>query len=228
MSLLSHADLAGICDEVYTDMHPTIGDPGGVRMYFRPQQDEFVVCFAGTPVSGPDERAAWMRDFNVWPWWYYGMGVLHKGFGDGATEAWAQIHRKLPPAKFYTFTGHSLGGALATGTAACYASQQGHLPFRLITFGCPRMAAWGNQRFMNLIERATLARWYQRDGDPVPHVPFSRIFQWDWYQDWPYRVHVGEQLPGSDTQFRLWPLDPKNDPNHNIKLYWKDLQFLRV
>jgi hypothetical protein len=228
VTLLSHTDLAGMCNEVYTDANPTLGDPGGVRMYFRPRANEFVVCFAGTPVSGQDEIAAWMRDFDAWPWWYYGLGVLHKGFGNGTTEAWAQIHRQLPSSPFYTFVGHSLGGALATGVAACYASRPSHQPFRLITFGCPRMVAWGNNRFMRLVEQATVARWYQRAGDPVPHVPFSRLFGWPWYKNWDYRITIGEPLPGSDIDLPLWPLDPKNDQNHNILQYQKDLRLMGV
>ena len=220
--MLRDADLAAICAEVYTDPNPSIGDPGGVRMYLRPQADELVVCFAGTPVTGQDAIAAWMRDFDAWPQWFHGLGVLHRGFGEGALEAWAQLHRRLPTAPVYTFTGHSLGGALACGAAACYASANPRGLFRLTTFGCPRMVFWGNGRFTRLIGQAYAPpRFYQRACDPVPHVPFKRLLWINWYQDWWLRIPIGEPLPGSDP---AW-LDPAaNDQNHNIVLYEQDLR----
>ena len=70
------------------------------------------------------------------------------------------------------FTGHSLGGALATIAATCMSVQfmeHTNLVIECHTFGSPRV---GNQSFVNIFNRFVhVSNRYVNDLDPVPMIP---------------------------------------------------------
>ncbi len=118
--------------------------------------------------------------------------VMHQGFLEALTPVWSQIDAalaKLTCPVFYT--GHSLGAALATLSAAR------RRPQAVYTFGSPRV---GNQAFVASLSTVPIYRIVD-DGDIVATLPPEAMG---------FR-HVGTEhrliAPGSDSPLRHL-LDP--------------------
>jgi hypothetical protein len=176
-----------------------------VRVDFVPRGEEIVVVMPGTH---PLDALDWARDLFAWPVGIAGIGLVHAGFGQGALEAWGIVDRELRRDGLATYAGHSLGGAMAVGLAALHAIHRPQQPFRLVTFGAPRVgfaAPWLRWRLRSAVE----ALQYARAGDIVPNVPMR-----------PY-LHGGRRvaLGASAGDFIA---------NHAIKLYQSDLKTLGV
>ena len=81
-----------------------------------------------------------------------------------------KLSNKITPR--VVFTGHSLGGALATIAATCMSVQfmeHSNLIVECHTFGSPRV---GNQSFVNIFNRfVSVSHRYVNDLDPVPMIP---------------------------------------------------------
>lgn len=72
------------------------------------------------------------------------------------------------------FTGHSLGGALATIASLYYSVKYKKLNISCITFGSPRV---GNERFTYLFDVYVKKSYrYINRYDPIPCIPFSKNF----------------------------------------------------
>jgi hypothetical protein len=164
--MISHADLARLAERVYlAPWSATIA--ADVHYALLPREDEVVVALPGTH---PTEALDWLRDLSFWPVRVQGIGWVHSGFGLGAQAALARMARDLPKDGLITFTGHSLGGALAICLAALHAHQRPEVAFRVVTFGAPRVGfllPWIGRRLRLAIERVQ----YARAGDLVPGVP---------------------------------------------------------
>jgi pimeloyl-ACP methyl ester carboxylesterase len=168
--------------------------------------EEVVVALPGTnPASALD----WLRDLSLLPVWTRGIGYVHCGFGLGARAAWVKMAPNLPTDRLVTFCGHSLGGALAACLAAIHAYERPVVPFRLVTFGQPRVA-FLNPWFGHLLSRGREKAIYARRGDPVPDVP-----------PWPYLRGGGSTMIGT-------ALDDQPIANHSITKYAADLKALGV
>ncbi len=167
--------------------------------------DEFVVALPGTRLTDIRE---WFLDFSFWPTWIPGIGYVHTGFGAGAQAVWAKILPGLPTDKLITFTGYSLGGAIASCLAAMYAAERPGFPFRLVTFGAPR-PAFLNLSFGRLLSLGEEKTFYARNGDIVPDLPS------------PLYLHGGPQTD-IGTSVGNAPQD------HLIAYYAKDLKALGV
>ncbi|MDE2471135.1 MAG: lipase family protein [Bradyrhizobium sp.] len=128
---------------------------------------ETVVALPGTHPSDPSD---WLRDLSVWPARLRGLGLVHAGFGLGARAAWVRMAPALPADRLVTFTGHSLGGALAACLGAIHAYERPGVPFRVVTFGQPRVALL-NPCFGRLLGKGVERALYARRGDIVPDVP---------------------------------------------------------
>lgn len=89
----------------------------------------------------------------------------HAGFTIALNDIWGDIEKELVKhkGKKITFTGHSLGGALAALAAHRYK------PTYLITFGQPRVAGEELGAYFEGIEYYR----FVNKGDIVPHLPFG-------------------------------------------------------
>jgi len=164
--MISHSALAEIAATVYRGPWSSTVD-ADVHYALLPREGEIVVALPGTH---PLDALDWLRDFSFWPERIRGLGLVHSGFGLGARAAWARMAPILSRDKLITFTGHSLGGALAIGLAALHAYERPHVPFRIVTFGAPRVGfllPWISHRLRRAVERAQ----YARLGDIVPDAP---------------------------------------------------------
>lgn len=130
-----------------------------------------VVAFRGTEVKHINSVADIISDINFAMVDFYGKGLVHKGFKLAFDEVlsekvglWTYVQELMDrgAADELYFTGHSLGGALAT-LAAVYLDS---LPHPLVTFGAPRV---GNPEFCSHLPEET---WrFINAGDPVPYLP---------------------------------------------------------
>jgi hypothetical protein len=118
------------------------------------------IAFRGTQ---PSNIKDFLVDALVFPIEWEGAGRVHTGFLGSYNSIEKQLHNWLKPHKDRTiyFTGHSLGGALATLAAALVPGSN------LVTFGSPRV---GNQKFVEMFNGRTIYR-YVNDADIVARVP---------------------------------------------------------
>lgn len=164
--MISHGALAEIAATVYRSPWSNTVE-ADVHYALLPRDDEIVVALPGTH---PLDALDWLRDVSIWPVRVRGLGFVHSGFGLGALGAWAQMAPVLSRSGLITFTGHSLGGALAICVAALHAYERPGVALRVVTFGAPRaglLFPWLALRLARAVERVE----YARVGDIVPNVP---------------------------------------------------------
>jgi triacylglycerol lipase len=105
------------------------------------------------------------------PWPPY-AGRVHGSVGHELIRVWPQIETKLldlPHPQPLFFTGHSLGGAMATLASAV---SRKRIPRATYTFGAPRV---GDAAFVASIQPVPLHR-VENAHDPIPMVP--RLLDW--------------------------------------------------
>ena len=185
--MLSHADLAILAGRAYSGPQ-SVTVALDVRADYLPRPDELVVVCPGTH---PDDPLDWIRDLRALPSWIPSLGLLHSGFGRGGFTLWQDVRTKLPATGLVSYIGHSLGGALVQVLAALHSRERPHQPFRMISFGAPRVASIGNWQFGPLVRRGVQAVEYRRAGDIVPSVP-PRVF--DKHPTW--GDGIGTAAPG--------------------------------
>jgi hypothetical protein len=139
--------------------------------------NNIVVAFRGsynTP-NAIEDAEFWLSDCDFAPEGVGGVKVEHGfqvAYNTVREEMLAAVATGLQecPSCTITFTGHSLGAAMATLSAAEVAStSNGTAATTLFTFGCPRV---GNTKFVewshSLIKSTTRVA---RERDIVPHIP---------------------------------------------------------
>lgn len=112
----------------------------------------------------------WIRDFRFAPIVLRAhpqLGPCHDGFLRGVESVIGPILNATIGKKVY-IDGHSLGGALAVGTAALF-TLAGRPVETVVTFGAPR---FGMAPFVSLLKPVTV-RQYRNGNDPVPDLPLS-------------------------------------------------------
>ena len=140
-------------------------DRDGSQAYsFINDTDHVVACRGTEPNEWNDLKA----DLDATTAVAETMGRVHRGFKREVDDIWPSIERNLiHNTKALWFTGHSLGGAMATICAGrCMLSHIKSNPTQIITFGSPRV---GNKRYINFV-KVNHIRWVN-NNDIVTKVP---------------------------------------------------------
>ena len=148
----------------------------------------------------------WVYNVDAMPRSWPGDGRVHSGFARALAQVWPHLQARLEAlageGATIHFTGHSLGGALATLAAALWDSDPAQCC--TATFGAPHA---GNAEFAAAYSQVPITR-VTRGGDPVPDLPapVSAVSRLNY-------THVGTPLvlpgqseprPGSRLTIRQW------------------------
>ncbi|MEZ6125638.1 MAG: lipase family protein [Planctomycetaceae bacterium] len=146
-----------------TDCH--FFDRDGAQAYTIWNETDCVVACRGTE---PNEWNDIKADVNAVAVLTETFGRVHRGFKQEVDDLWPMLENALTEnRKTLWFTGHSLGGAMATICAGrCYLSEIESMPQALFTFGSPRV---GDKRFVNFVQ-LDHSRWVN-NNDIVTRVP---------------------------------------------------------
>jgi len=133
------------------------GARGASRAFLAQSEKVSALVFKGT-----DSIEEWLQNIKFaqrhWP----PGGKVHRGFIEAFGPLWRELKADLTELKSPVFfTGHSLGGAMASLAATHVA------PSGLITFGAPRV---GDQAFIALLEKFSVDRFVSC-SDLVPTLP---------------------------------------------------------
>jgi hypothetical protein len=169
---MRHSDLAALAQRAYTAT-PEWQCAGHVRAMLDIVDGVPVVSVPGTdPMSFADDS----RDLDCDQVFVPGLGYCHDGFQSAALSIWPMVKETLfangKHAPRITFTGHSLGGAIAVILAALTLRDKLADEVELVTFGCPRVGA---QRLALSLFSAKKTL-YRFGIDPVTQVPFTWLF----------------------------------------------------
>lgn len=149
----------------------------GTQAILLADDEKIIVGFRGSEPLLED----WITDFKIRKT-ASPCGNVHRGFKAALNWVWTDIETAiedirapLPRDKHQTlwFTGHSLGGALATmATAACKFNEQPIVVNGLYTFGQPRV---GSEKFAAAFNAAFKAQTFRfvNNNDVVTRVPPS-------------------------------------------------------
>lgn len=156
----------------------------GTQGYFAEFDDVAIVSFRGTQTN---ERRDFKTSLAFWKRPFYGV-KSHKGYADAIEMITPLINEDLSGinGKRTVYTGHSMGGALATLLALV------HRPTDICTFGAPRVAA--GKIFRKRLEGVNYQRvvskydWVRLLPPNIPgmhpyhHYGLRRIVEgeWDW------------------------------------------------
>lgn len=135
------------------------------QAYVFSTQDDCVIVFRGTEPDDINDIKAGVDAVLVVA---ETIGRVHRGFKREVDRLWEPLEKILQnKQKPLWFTGHSLGGAMATISAGrCVLSPIPSVPEGLFTFGSPRI---GNRRFVNFVKLNHL-RWVN-NNDVVTRLP---------------------------------------------------------
>jgi len=140
-------------------------DRDGAQAYiFGNDDDRVIVCRGTEPNDWNDIRA----DLDLAKVVAETAGRVHRGFKREVDELWPRLEQALlNNTRPVWFTGHSLGGAMATISASrCKLSFIQSNPRALFTYGSPRV---GNGRYVNYVHYEAY-RWVN-NNDVVARVP---------------------------------------------------------
>lgn len=154
-------------------------------------------CFA---FRGTDEISDWLDNINAFPTRIL-FGEFHRGFARSTDDVWVPLFERYlagrkadraarRPRPIF-FSGHSLGGAMAT-VAAAKLLHVDHPFTSVYTFGQPRAMTLETARIFNNEAKNRFFR-FQNNGDIVPRVP-SRLMSYSHvglclYIDQDKRIH---------------------------------------
>ncbi len=140
-------------------------DRDGAQAYIFGNESDIVVACRGTePNDWNDVKA----DVNAFMVLAETVGRVHRGFKREVDDLWPALEEIIAvDERKLWFTGHSLGGAMATISAGrCFLAHIPATPEAVYTFGAPRV---GTKRYINNVE-VDLTRWVN-NNDIVPRVP---------------------------------------------------------
>ena len=140
-------------------------DRDGSQAYiFKTDTDCIVACRGTEPTEWNDIKA----DANAATALSETVGRVHRGFKQEVDDLWPRMEKALiENTRTLWFTGHSLGGAMATICAGrCFLSHIKSIPREVYTYGSPRV---GNKRYVNHVKLRHY-RWVN-NNDIVCRVP---------------------------------------------------------
>lgn len=142
-------------------------DNDGSQAYTFSNQTDVVIAFRGTEVDDWNDLKA---DINAIYVLAETIGRVHSGFKQEADDLWPLLEKELEAnTKNLWFTGHSLGGAMATICAGrCLLSKIKSSPVQIQTFGSPRV---GNKRYINHA-KVDYIRWVNNNDIVTRSPPF--------------------------------------------------------
>lgn len=156
-------------------------DVSGTQVYLLRKSGEIVISFRGTE---PDELVDIMTDLRCKQVPFI-FGSVHQGFLDALNLVYDPIINQL--SQWYNgekilFTGHSLGGALATLCASKIVHELKMQDFKVITFGCPRT---GDKLFMEKYNELFLDKSIRviNDEDIVTKLPTNVFMKYYHVED---------------------------------------------
>ncbi len=141
----------------------------GSQAYSFANESDIVIAFRGTE---PNEWNDIKADMDATKALAETVGHVHRGFKKEVDDIWPQLEEMLVSnksnlAKKLWFTGHSLGGAMASICAGrCLLSHIDTGPEQIHTFGSPRV---GTKRYINYA-KVDYYRWVN-NNDIVTHSP---------------------------------------------------------
>ncbi len=140
-------------------------DKEGTQAYAFANHKDIVIACRGTEAGEWNDLKA---DINVAQALAETVGRVHRGFKKEVDDLWPMLEKKLERNhKNLWFTGHSLGGAMATICAGrCLFSKINTSPIQIQTFGSPRV---GNKRYINHA-KVDYIRWVN-NNDIVTRSP---------------------------------------------------------
>ncbi len=140
-------------------------DRNGAQAYvFGNESDIIVACRGTEPNDWNDVKA----DVNALTVLAETVGRVHRGFKQEVDDLWPALEAEIAEDdRTLWFTGHSLGGAMATISAGrCFLAHIPATPQAVYTYGAPRV---GTSRYINNVD-VDLTRWVN-NNDIVPRVP---------------------------------------------------------
>ena len=163
-SYLPEDDAAPIFEAIGFDTVEFVEEDGAQAYLLRTKEDCLVVCRGTEPNEWNDIKA----DANAVLEVAETVGKVHRGFKREVDDLWPPLEKALAAeTRQVWFTGHSLGGAMATICAGrCYLSHIPIEPVEVQTFGSPRV---GNKEYVNYAGVRHL-RWVN-NNDVVTRVP---------------------------------------------------------
>lgn len=163
-----YGDLAAHGADVYNLPFDVYARDIGAR--FTRVGDDFVIAIPGTRGF-----VNWLTDLNWLPDLFVPIGPYHSGFGADIVALAPLVRDAIPAGVRPVLVGHSLGGAVAQGVAACLALW-GYKP-AVLTMGAPRGPVRGNIWFSHLISKCSATVAFERRGDVVPNTPGPILFK---------------------------------------------------
>ena len=177
VAYLEEASAAKVVDDIGLRETLFLERDGSQAYVFRTRHDTIVACRGTEPTEWNDIRA----DVNAFTALAETVGRVHRGFKQEVDDLWPRLNEELAAnTKTLWFTGHSLGGAMATICAGrCLLSSIPSNPQELYTFGSPRV---GNKRYVN---HAKINHFrFVNNNDIVTRVP----------PPWLGYRHTGQQM----------------------------------
>lgn len=156
--VIKAANLLGFNHIIYYDRD------GSQAYSFINDTDHVIACRGTEPNEWNDVKA----DLDAATAVAETIGRVHRGFKREVDDIWPILEKSLlDNDKTLWFTGHSLGGAMATICAGrCMLSHIKSNPTQIYTFGSPRV---GNKRYINFV-KVNHIRWVH-NNDIVTRVP---------------------------------------------------------
>ncbi|MEM9585925.1 MAG: lipase family protein [Planctomycetota bacterium] len=200
----------------------TFYDRDGSQAYrFRNDHDCVIACRGTEPNEWNDIQA----DANAAAVLAETVGKVHRGFKNEVDDLWPMLETALVSNdQPLWFTGHSLGGAMATICAGrCFLSHIASVPEQLYTYGSPRV---GDKRYINYVKLDHFR--FVNNNDIVTRVPPS----WFGYRHCGREVYINrngklgelghlakrhDRWQGFLRSLKSWKVDHFSD--HSLKEY---------